>query len=101
MGNKAFRPLSTLFVQGENLYPASLLLVIQGLFTFRQPITGMQGTDFYLGRIKFLHVERPSREKRSHIFQHHRETRGHRVRPRKFIEAARTEFIDNRYLFIQ
>ena len=38
------------------MYLAGLLLVIQGLFTFRQPIAGLQGTDFYLGRIKFLHV---------------------------------------------
>ena len=57
--NKTFRHVDTLFVQGRNLYLAGLLLVIQGLFTFRQPIAGLQGTDFYLGRIKFLHVERP------------------------------------------
>ena len=56
---KAFRHVETLFVQGRNLYLADLLLVIQGLFTFRQPIAGLQGTDFYLGRINFLHVERP------------------------------------------
>ena len=29
------------------------------LFIFRQPIAGLQDTYFYLGRIKFLHVERP------------------------------------------
>ena len=34
-------------------------MVIQGLFTFHQPLSGMQSTDLYLGRIKFLHVERP------------------------------------------
>ena len=33
---------------------------MQGLFTFRQSIAGLQGTDLYLGRIKFLHVERPT-----------------------------------------
>ena len=51
---KAFRHVETLFVQGRNLYLAGLILVLQGLFTFRQPIAGLQGTDFYLGRIKFL-----------------------------------------------
>ena len=45
--NKAFWHVETLFVQG-NLYLAGLLLVIQGLFTFRQPIASLLGTDFYL-----------------------------------------------------
>ena len=45
---KAFRHVEPLFVQGRNLYPAGLLLVLQGLLTFRQPIAGLQGTDFYL-----------------------------------------------------
>ena len=56
---KAFRHVETLFVQGRNLNLA--LLVIKRLFTFRQPIpiAGLQGTDFYLGRIKFIHIERP------------------------------------------
>ena len=57
--NKAFRHVETLFVQGRNLYLAGLLLVTQDLFTFRQPIADLQGSDIYLGRIKFLHVERP------------------------------------------
>ena len=57
--NKAFRRVETLFVQGRNLYLAGLLLVVQGLFTFRQPIADLQGTSFYLGRINFLHVKRP------------------------------------------
>ena len=57
--NKVFRHVETLFVQGRNLYPAGLLLVIKGLFTFRQPVAGLQSTDLYLGRIKLLHVERP------------------------------------------
>jgi len=56
---KAFRHIETLFVQGRNLHLAGLLLVIQGLFTFRQPIAGLQGTDFYPGQIKFPHVETP------------------------------------------
>ena len=55
---EAFRHVETLFVQGRNLYLAGLLLDIQGLFTFRQPIVSLQGTDLYLERIKFLHVER-------------------------------------------
>ena len=38
---------------------AGLLLVIQGLFTSRQRIAGLQGTDFYFEQIKFIHVERP------------------------------------------
>ena len=45
--------------KGRNMYLAGLLLFIQGLFTFRQPIAGLQGSDFYLGRIKFLRVQRP------------------------------------------
>ena len=53
--------MQTLLVQGRNLYLAGLLLALQGLFTFRQPIAGLQETDFYLGRIKFLHVEKPYR----------------------------------------
>ena len=57
--NKAFRHVETLFIQGRNLYFVGLLLVIHGLFTFRQLIAGLQGTSFYLGQIKFLHVERP------------------------------------------
>ena len=56
---KAFRRVETLFVHGRNLYLAGLLLDIQGLFTFRQPIASLQGTGFYLGWIKFVHVERP------------------------------------------
>ena len=32
----------------ETLYQAGLPLVMQGLFTFRQPIAGLQGTGFYL-----------------------------------------------------
>ena len=56
---KAFRHVETLFVQGRNLYLAGLLLVIQGLFTFCQPIAGLQCTDLYLEPVKFLHVERP------------------------------------------
>ena len=48
---KAFRHVETLFVQGRNLYLSSLLLDAQGLFTFRQPIARLQGTDFYLGLI--------------------------------------------------
>ena len=39
--NKAFRHVQTLFVHGRNLYLAGLLLVIQRLFTFRQPIAGL------------------------------------------------------------
>ena len=58
---KPFRHVETLFVQDRNLNLAGLQLVIQGLFTFRQTIAGLQDTDFYLGRIKFLHVERPCR----------------------------------------
>ena len=57
--NKVFRHVEILFIQGIHLYLAGLLLVMQGLFTFRQPIASLQGTDFYLGRIMFLHVERP------------------------------------------
>ena len=57
--NKAFQRVETLFVQGRNLYLAGVLLVKQNLFTFCQLIVGLQSTDFYLGRIKFLHVERP------------------------------------------
>ena len=43
--NKVFRHVETSFVQGRNLYLVGLLLVIQGLFTFRQPIAGLQSTD--------------------------------------------------------
>ena len=57
--NKGFRHVETLFFQGRNLYLAGLLLVMQGLFTFRQPIAGLQVTSFYLGGTKCLHVERP------------------------------------------
>ena len=46
---KAFRHVETLFIKGRNLHLAGLLLVILGLFTFRQPIAGLQGTGFYLG----------------------------------------------------
>ena len=59
MWDKVFRHVETLFVQGRNLYLAGLLLIVQGLFTSRQPIAGLQGTGFYLGRIKFPDVERP------------------------------------------
>ena len=45
---KSFRHVETLFVLGRNLYLAGLLLVIQGLFTFSQSITSLQGTDFNL-----------------------------------------------------
>jgi len=50
-------------------------LVIQGLFTFRQSIAGLKGTDFYLGQIKFLRVERPytivfTCLHHHHMFQH-------------------------------
>jgi len=41
--NKAFRHVETSFVHGRNLYLAGLLLVIQGLFTFRQ--IGMDGNN--------------------------------------------------------
>ena len=43
---KVFRHVETSFVQGRNLYLAGLLLVIQGLFTFRKPIPGLLGTRF-------------------------------------------------------
>ena len=56
---KAFRHVETLFVQGRNLYLAGLLLVVHGLSTFRQTIAGLQGPEFYLGRIKFIQVEWP------------------------------------------
>ena len=46
-------------------YQAGLLLVMQGLFIFCQPIAGLLGTGFYLGRIEFLHVERPYKSKGS------------------------------------
>ena len=36
--HRAFRHVKTLFVPGRNLYPAGLLLVIQGLFILRQRI---------------------------------------------------------------
>ena len=55
---KAFRHVETLFFQGRNLYLAGMLLVVQVLFTFRQPIAGLQGRGFYLGWIKFVHVKR-------------------------------------------
>ena len=59
---KAFRHVETLLIQSRNLYLAGLPLVIQALFTLRQPVAGLQGTGFYLGRIEFLHVERPYRK---------------------------------------
>ena len=55
---KAFRHIETLFVQGINLYLTGLLLVTQVLFTFRQPIAGLQGTDFSLRLTNSLHFER-------------------------------------------
>ena len=48
---KAFRHVETSFVQGRNLYLAGLLLVIQDIFTLRQPIAGLLGTGFFLERI--------------------------------------------------
>ena len=46
---KAFRRVETLFIQGRNLYLAGLLLVKQGLFTFHQPMAGLQDVGLYLG----------------------------------------------------
>ena len=58
---KAFRHVETLIVKGRNLYLAGLLLVggkwINPVYVL--PIAGLQGTDLYLERIKFVHVERP------------------------------------------
>ena len=34
------------------------LMVIQGLLTFRQPIAGLQGTDFYLGQKKSFYMSK-------------------------------------------
>ena len=67
---KAFRRVETLFVQPRytfvqgtysytffirprytcrNILPSRPVIGYQGLFTFRQPIAGLQGTGFYLG----------------------------------------------------
>ena len=48
--NMTLRYVETLSVQG-NLYLASLLLVLQDLFTFHQPIASVQDTGFYFGLI--------------------------------------------------
>ena len=44
--NEVFRHVGTLIVQGRNLVPSRLVIVWQGLFTFRQLITGLLGTRF-------------------------------------------------------